>query len=322
MSEKGVIRNPTESELEQLKSKNRPEGKIIKNKQTKSEKKEESFEKYRAAKNRFEPDAVKFTLPSRDRVVDKKFLEEDGSILVKPMTIEATTIMNKFVRNSQSSNDLSFFLRILILFKNVVDNCLKTNFSADDLSFIDIVPTFFFILSLTYKEFDINWECPFCGHVNLLKNFKTFEDVDLTFLPKDFEYPHKIVTETFKEVFHIYLEFIKASDVADILDPVNGGAISTKNIHLFVNRIEDESGNIINEVMGKEILEAMQKPELDKISDFFQSFGSFGSDLTITDNLCYCLNKKCDEYTKPQSGITFPFPVIINKVLGIQQDDK
>jgi hypothetical protein len=189
------IKNISPEELDSLskekpkESKYLPEQNLIKQSEFVEEEVEEGiFEKndeeivLKPKKSYFEPDPIPYKLISGNHFI-KNNLTRNGEIYVRPWNTEDELKISK-IRSTEEFNKIC---------NEIFQSCIKSDIDLYELSMVDKLPLFIFILVITYgSKVSVKklMECEVCENddsisvvVDLLK------DLDYKYLPDNLEYP-------------------------------------------------------------------------------------------------------------------------------------
>jgi len=293
-----TIRNPTIEELEAVSRRKQNVGVVSAKPRTEHHNSDDDLVK---PQEDFEPDPVLFELPSRDTTVDKKYLSENNEILVRRITTKEEGMFHDF-------DKLPFSEAI----EPQIEACIKTNIKVGELSSIDKLAIYLFIIGKTYGQvFDVDVLCEDCKTISKVKNVDIIKDVEIKKVPKDYVYPYKIEFETYKKEKNLeitaYFRFPKVKE-AGILD-------GTMNIYqqmlATVTSVVSKEGQEYSEEDREKIIGNLNNNDRNKFRKFVQEFDEFGANLFIK-NKKVCKNTKCaTKYNKVQ-----PFILPIESVLG------
>lgn len=288
------IRNPSMQEIDLLengKSKDVEAVPVI------SLQKEDYDEDIHKEINEFEPQPVYFRLPSGRTTVRKKYLTDKNEILVRRFT----TIEESMFKNFGSQ---SFLLAI----EAQMESCIKTNIPLQELSFIDKIPLYIFILAMTYgKDFKIPCECEMCKRefnvdIDLQKDLLD----NLKYVPDDFEYPKKIKLVSYGGDMTAHYNFQNIgqnnliTEKGTILDQM---LILTKRI-----TGTDENGKTITDAQRENLVKFLNDEDRKNFRNWIMEFGEFGTDLMVSKKVC--ANSACEAYNK-EVKILFPFASVM-----------
>lgn len=327
-----IVRNPSAEEI-----KKNIEAKAVKATQIEDESelvtsqissketnKKSDFKKYKPQKSVFENKGFKFRLPSGNTTIPKEYLDDDEYIIVKPMTTsEEDMILNivyNIIRSSERDLSDSIAIEIIRTFFNImdkiIDRCLKTNISVYEISILDKLLLFVFILAISYgedHEFEI--DCPYCGHKQKV-SIKIFSDIAKTYYNDDpIDYP-----------FIQKLNDIEGEIYVTYIFPKIGNKILEQSEKEF----KDSLGELIIDITGvdangeeikyskekvKELIQFISPNDRKLIQDRMKEFGTkYGTDFNIPDKFI-CIQSECGSAGKSQS-INLPLEQMFIKIVN------
>lgn len=292
------IRNPTVEEIESLSRKKLNIGVVAAKPKIEHVNHDEDLVK---PQDDFEPDPVLFELPSGQTTISKKFLSDNNEILVRRFTTKEEAMFHDF-------DKLPFSEAI----EPQIDSCLKTNIPVGELSSIDKLAIYLFIIGKTYgQKFDVDVACEDCRKESKVKQIDIIEDIEIKKVPDNYEYPHKIEFETYKKERNLdvtaYFRFPKIKE-AGIID---GTMNIYQQMQSLVVSIVNKDGHEFSEDEKEKIIANLNSNDRNKFRKFIQEFDEFGANLFIK-NKKVCKNTKCStKYNKIQ-----PFILPIENVLG------
>lgn len=292
-----TIRNPTVEELEAVSRRKQNVGVVSAKPRSEHHNTDEDLVK---PQDDFEPDPILFELPSGQTTVHKKYLSENNEILVRRITTKEEGMFHDF-------DKLPFSEAI----EPQIEACIKTNIKVGELSSIDKLAIYLFIIGKTYGQvFDVDVLCEDCRTSSKVKAVDIINDIEIKRVPKDYVYPYKIEFETYKKEKNLqvtaYFRFPKVKE-AGILD-------GTMNIYeqmlATVTSIVSGDGTEYSEEDKEKIIGNLNNNDRNKFRKFVQEFDEFGANLFIK-NKKVCKNTKCKKFNKVQ-----PFILPIEAVLG------
>ena len=300
MSEKtkSVIRNPTIEEIESMSRKKQNIGVVTAKPKVDREDDKENLVK---PQDDFEPDPVLFELPSGNTTIDPKYLSDKNEVLVRRFTTQEEAMFHDF--------DKFPFTKAI---EPQIDGCLKTNIKCADLSSIDKLAIYMFLIAISYgKQFDVEVPCEACGERSKVPAINIIKDIEIKRVPKDYVYPYPIELTTYKEErnlsFTAFFRFptIKEGGVID------GSLDILSQMKACLVRIVDDNGREVGDYEKEKIINNLNSEDRNKFRKFIQEFDEFGANLFVKDKKV-CKNTKCkDKYGKVQ-----PFILPIEAVLG------
>jgi len=306
MAEEKILRNPTEAEIKQQLDKDVVEGveeNIIQNetKDTDSLLKPQTSE--------FEPKPVKFRLVSDKLTVPSNKLTKDNEIFVRRFTTVEESYFQKFISSykNKSMFDINSY-EFIDMVNKMMDGCIKTQISVYDLSLIDKIPLFIFLLGLSYgQEYDFTFECNACEQsfkhkVNLAK------DIKIKYLPANYKYPSFELTDI-KDVV-AYLKYPKINSESIFIQSDN----IISQILLVIDKIEGtkNDGTKITEEDYENIINNLSSKDKKEIKNFIEDFSQYGTQFNISKKICK--NEKCELHKKEQT-VTIPLQEILVNIL-------
>lgn len=296
-NKRSVIRNPTIEEIESLTRKKANVGVVqAKPKQPEGEAGSELVK----PQDDFEPDPVLFELPSRGTTIPHKYLSENNEVLVRRFTTQEEAMFHDF--------DKFPFSKAI---EPQIDGCLKTNIKCADLSSIDKLAIYIFLIGKSYgEEFDVDIACTKCGETSKVPKINIIKDIEIKRVPTDYPYPFPIKLTSYKKdrgmEFTAYFRFptIKEGGVID------GSLDILSQMKACLVKIVDDNGQI-DDFHSEKIIANLDSDDRNKFRKFIQEFDEFGANLFIK-NKKVCKNTKCkDGYNK-----VAPFILPIEAVLG------
>jgi hypothetical protein len=229
----------------------------------------------------FEPAPVKFRLPSGSTTVKKKYLTDNNEILVRRFTSIEESMFKKF-------SEAEFMLAI----EPQMDSCIKTNISVQDLSFIDKIPLYLFLIALTYgKDFEIDYECEVC-----LKEFKMKIDLQkevidaFKYVPDGFEYPKIVKLDSLGGDINAFMHFQTVGESNLISD--KGTILDQMLILIKKTTGTAASGKTITPEQRESIVKFMDDKDRKKFRNWIEEFSKYGTSLVL--NKSTCKNGACE----------------------------
>ena len=251
----------------------------------------------------FEPDPVKFKLPSGNSVVKKEFLTENNEIFVRRFTVNEESIFQSYINTNIDANNIDISAEDFITTINKMLNlCIKTNINVEELSIIDKIPLFIFIIGISYGfDHELNFICSECGKV--FKNkINLQKEIIINYLPYDYQYPVINIKNTDINIYLTYplvkdeIVFIKTDVLTQIM--------------LLISKITGHKpdGNIITEEDYEDIIKNIPNNIKKEIKQFVEDYSIFGTQMIINKNICR--NEQCSLFKKKQDVIV-PIPSIL-----------
>jgi hypothetical protein len=224
-------------------------------------------------KSPFEPDPIKFILPS-----GKLFVEE-GYIYVRRLS---TSEENMFLKLTSEKDFNEAVNRIF-------NTAIKSSIDIGSIPIIDKVGIFICIVSLTYggklSIYDfVKDDCKTCGD-NENVSINALTDIETNILPDDFEYPMQFITDN-KE-FSVKFRYPTIKD--EVAIESDGALDYIKRITIEIKNLS--SNTILDKKSIEEIVEWLSTNEKKQISKKLGDFSSYGNKFTCT--ISSCSNKNC-----------------------------
>jgi len=295
---KSVIRNPTIDEIEALSRKKANVGVVTA--RPKVEQPEDGEELVKPQDD-FEPDPVLFELPSQNTTIPEKYLSDKYEVLVRRFTTQEEAMFHDF--------DKFPFSKAI---EPQIDGCLKTNIKCADLSSIDKLAIYLFLIGKSYGEvFDIDVPCEACGETSKVDKINIIKDIEIKRVPKDYPYPFPIELSTYKEERNLYYKAFFRFPTIKEGGVIDGSLDILSQMKACLVKIVDDQGREIGDYEKEKLINNLNSDDRNKFRKFIQEFDEFGANLFIK-NKKVCKNTKCKEkFGKVQS-----FILPIESVLG------
>ena len=284
------IRNPSQDEMDKLAAGSEAQIMTVEGTPVTSVPKDEVDEDYTKPIDDYEPDPVLFRLPSGTTTVSKKYLTNKNEILVRRLT----TIEESMFKNFGNQD-------FLTAIEGQMDSCIKTKISVQDLSFIDKLPLYMFLLALTYgKDFVVDQDCDYCRKTFPVKIDLQKDILDrIKYVPDDLEYPKKIKIDSYDSDIFMHCTYQTIGENNLISDK---GTILDQMLTL-VKKVSgtDKSGKTISAEDRENIVKFLNDKDRKKFRDFIVSFSEYGTDLMLkkkvcTNGSCEACDKKVDMF--------------------------
>lgn len=253
----------------------------------------------------FEPDPVPFKLPSLNfNNIDPKKLTADYEIYVRRIT---TLEESKFL---EIANDTENFMKGINL---ILSSCIKSNIDVNDLSLIDKIAVFIFIISISYgSEYEIELACDLCDE-SVERKIDLINDLETKYIPKKTKYPIQVELTSFNNVT-IQLRYPTIGDEDGFLG-LKKGINMTKQIMSITSDIIGNmpgSSQEITDSDWKEVINNLNSEDRKTIRGIIGEFGNYGKSVSV-DHICK--NKSCEKFNEKQK-IAVPLDVIFIKALS------
>ena len=182
-----AIRNPTKEEVDAL-----TRGRVEELNPTKKENKKQTVRTYNADElrpksSRFEPDPVKFELPSGNTFVPQ------GYLWVRRVNTEEEAKLLDLQTKQGSFNEVV---------NSVLSSTVKSNYPVSELPLLDKLPLFIFLLSVSFESSvnvsDVVTNCGKCS-VEYSFNVNLVSDAFYDRVPNSEEYPFVLQLSSFDE---------------------------------------------------------------------------------------------------------------------------
>lgn len=298
MSKEKIIRNPSQKELDELSGSNVKSVQAFSAGELDMDKVDEDSLK---PIDSYEPNPVAFKLPSGRTTVKRKYLTDENEVFIRRMGTSEEAMFKGFMNKD-----------FLSAIEPQLDACLKTNIKIEELSFIDKIPMYIFLLAITYgKDFTVQCECQMCR-----KNYPV--DIDLEkdsikkfkYVPDDFEYPKKIKIESYggNIVAHTYFQTIGENNLIS-----DKGTIYDQMLTLM-KKIEgvDKNDNKVKEADRENVVKFLNEKDRIKFREWIGEFGEYGTDLMIKKKVCK--NEAC-EFKNKEVEMMLPVVDILMKLI-------
>jgi len=297
-SKEETIRNPSQKELDALADGGIKKVQAIPVSELDLEKVDEDTLK---PIDNYEPNPVAFKLPSGKTTVRRKYLTDKNEVFIRRMGTSEEAMFKNFMNKD-----------FLSAIEPQLDACLKTNIKVEELSFIDKIPMYIFLLAITYgKDFTVKCECQMCRKeydvdIDLEKDaIKKFK-----YIPDGFEYPKKIQLESYGGdiVAHTYFQTIGENNLIS-----DKGTIYDQMLTLM-KRIEgtDKNDNKVKEDDRENIIKFLSEADRKKFREWIAEFGEYGTDLMIKKKVCK--NESC-EFKNKEVELMLPVIDILMKLI-------
>ena len=290
MSKEKTVRNPSKEELEKL---SQNQFLTVQGVPVSAVTEEEIDSDITKPINEFEPQPVRFKLPSGRTTVKPKYLTDNNEFLVRRFTSIEESMFKNF-------SDMDF----LIAIEQQMDSCLKTNISLSDLSFIDKLPLYFFLIAITYGQyFEIDYECPVCQKSHLMKIDLQKDVIDkFKYVPDDYEYPRVAKLSSFGGDINAHMHFQTIGESNLIADK---GTILDQML-ILIKKVTGTTadGKTLTPEQRENIIKYLDDKDRKVFRKWIEEFGKFGTDLIIEKKICG--NSAC-EMNKKIEKILFPF---------------
>lgn len=250
----------------------------------------------------FEPEPVKFKLPSGSKFVDKSLLTENNEIYVRRLTSVEEGMFSK-IKNESTLNET---------ITAVIDNIIKSDIDVNDLSLIDKMSIFIFAVCLTYgSKIDLKDKinCKTCANnKDITVTVDLIEDIEWRSVPDDYEYPFVINIETYGTDIKMVFRFpsvaeediLEKKEIVDLMYALTENITGTK-----------PNGNPVNKLEWKDLIANLDMRDKKKFSKKFAEFRDFGIVLKTTNYKCSY--SKC-QYMKDKVEIIVGLDAIIDKI--------
>lgn len=259
----------------------------------------------------FEPDPIPFRLPSGSFVVDKKYLTDKNEIFIRRLSAPEEKFFTKMKEKKDLMSSINKSLDAIIKTKNV---------SVNDLSLIDKLALFIYVIAITYGS-TINiadkLDCKACvkeGSEKTKVIVNILDDLEIKYVPDDYEYPFKVKLNNYKDcditVVYEYptirLEnfFIDEED-SDVVE-----AIKSLIIDVYGKKA---NGNPVQKTERDGLLKFLSVEDRVAIRDKISDFSKYGIQLTTTKYSC--TNNKCP-FVSEATPINIGLDVMIEKMLS------
>lgn len=233
----------------------------------------------------YEPRPVKFRLPSGRTTVKAKYLTDNNEILVRRITTVEESMFKDFSQKDFMS-----------AIEPQMDSCIKTNIPLQELSFIDKLPLYIFLLMITYgKDFQVEDQCEMCGKEHTIDIDLKKDILDkIKYVPDNFEYPRKIKLESFAGDMYMHAGFQTIGENNLITEK---GTILDQMMILIkkVSGLTEDGKTVTNEDR-ENIIKYLNDKDRKKFRDWIIEFSEYGTDLMIHKKVCK--NNSCELYDK------------------------
>ena len=267
-----TLRNPSEQEIQALIKKDYiPKAEIIKdNEINKKEKEKEtpSFNSNIPMKpfDDFEPEPLKFKLPSGRSVVNQKYLTEDNEIFVRKLSLKEEGFFG------ESASGTKFYAGL----NRILRECIKTDINENTLSSIDKIPLVIFILAISYGElYNIGpiEGCKTCTKSNKVM-LNLLEDIEINYVPQTFSYPLKIRLNFEGADINLTMHYPRIMNEEIVFDSSNIFE-QIKSLIISIDGIK-KNGKKVEISDYDSIITYLSKIDKDKIMDFLYNYSQFG----------------------------------------------
>jgi hypothetical protein len=296
------IKNISPEELEKIskrevvEEKYIPKENIIKNKNEEENREEEKVHLQteddeiilKPKKSYFEPDPFKYKLISGRHFI-KKNLTSNNEIFVRPWNTEDELKISRI-------SGLEDFNRIC---NEIFASCVKTDIDIYDLSLVDKLPLFIFILIITYgSKVSIKtlMDCEICkDDKDIDVSVDLLNDIEYRYMPDDLEYP-----------FNIKLTSYPKDDIT-----IRYGFPSLKHEKFFVeagksDNIFESLRHVIVDFKGKKSNgKEITKNDLGDIIKFLNSDDKTKIRKSLNDMADYGIKLQTDRYTCTKEGCVY-----------------
>ena len=326
--EKTILRNPSPQEIQKIEK----EGAAIAEPQRrpKTKKKTDVIDgdygcTMKPKISDFEPKVVEFFLPSGNKIIQSDGITERGSIWIRRMTtVEESIIQTALMKdvmgeygiaNSNPPITLSGFLTIL---NGVIDPCIRSDVSINELSIVDKLPLIVKLVSLTYgKDLTETFMCEKCEQ-EYKHTVDLEKDIIISYVPASFEVPRKIELEdSFDFPVTIYLTMPVIGDEGHFVG-ANIDVLKQFESIVIDARGTKPDGTAITLKDLKDIVENLGDGDKEKIRDFVKEYSKYGTDL-ILKPFVLCTNtvkgKRCKNHNAKVENVRLPLQSLLNKMM-------
>lgn len=306
---KKVIRNPTVEELDSIKKKKVDVGMVVATPHQHED--AVSGEKLVRAQEAFEPDPYLFKLPSGRTTIDKKYLNENNQILIRRMATKEEAMFHDF-------DKLPFSEAI----EPQINSCLKTNIDVSQLSNIDKLAIYLFLIGKSYGEiFDLDIPCTGCGKTSKVKSINIVKDVEIKYVPDDYEYPKKIQLDSYKDKMKLRLIGSFRFPVVEESGILDGTMDIFSQMNALCVEIVDSEGNVLEREERERAITFLDTGDRNKFRKFIQEFDAFGASLIIK-NKKVCKNSKCATYYNKIQEFYLPIESVLADIIIRVRDNQ
>lgn len=269
------IRNPTQEEVDLI-----TKGKVENLNQTKVDKKSNTKstlsnpDELKPKSSRFEPDPVKFELPSGNTFVPTGYLwvrrmntEEEGKLLDG---------QNKNATFTETVN-------------TVLSSAVKSNYPVQELPLVDKLPLFVFLLSLTFENsVDVSDVVEGCGACSKEYKYEVSLTQDAFYekIPNNEEYPFVVSLESYGEPHTVCFNYPKIKNEVKTQNIDVSKALTELAVYL-----KNSSGHDVPQEQWKDMFNWLSQKDKKAISEKLSKFNKYGSYVKLqTTN---CTNPNC-----------------------------
>lgn len=269
-----AIRNPTAEEVEAL-----TRGKVEALQPVKKDNKKVTTKTYdadelRPKSSRFEPDPVKFELPSGNTFVYQ------GYLWVRRVNTEEEARLLDLQSKQGSFNEVV---------NSVLSSAVKSNFPVSELPLLDKLPLFVFLLSISFESkvnvSDVVTNCGACSteysfDVNLVS------DAFYEKIPNSEEYPFVVQLSSYDEPHTVCFSY------PQIKNEVNTTTLDvSKVLSDLVVYLKNSKGHDVPKEQYKEMFRWLNTEDKKSISSKISNFNSYGQNVKFS--TVHCSNPNC-----------------------------
>lgn len=237
----------------------------------------------------FEPKPYPFKLVSGNKIIPAEKLTENNEIFVRRMSYteknEFLTLMAKTVQHGETIEGIESFFKNSFNF--IIKSCVKSNIDYEQLSEIDKIPLFLFIIGLTYGEY-------FPISKSTKREMGLSEDerievsllngLNIAYVPDSFEYPFRFKLSYPDTNITMTMHYPRIKDEALLFSKGNGLTF-IKNLVIKISGTK-KNGNDVAKNDTDNIITYLPDEDIEAIRFKMKEFSEFGMGKTTRDFVC------------------------------------